>query len=189
MKLYEITDEYKALEAILQEMDEQELLLTIDTVKELLDPLNDKLDRKIEMTGRYVKNLEAEHDAVNHERERLQKREKALKNQIDSLKAYLLTTLEVNNLQTVKGEVLKVRWQNNATPSVLVRDVAAIPSDFLREVTKIDNGVFRLGEDYYRLDGDRVLKADGQTIGKYFKEKNETVPGCEVHLGKHIRIA
>lgn len=189
MKLYEIAEEYRALEAMLQELDEKELMLSMDTVKELLDPLNDQLDRKIEMTGRFVKNLEAEYEAVNRERTRLQKRETALKNQIESLKSYLLTTLENNNLQTVKGEVLKVRWQNNSIPSVQIYDIKVVPLNFLREVSKASNGVFQLDGNFYRLDGDRIMKADGQAICQYFKETNQNVQGCFVQLGKHVRIS
>lgn len=189
IKLYQIPEEFKALEAMLMEMDENELMLNMETVQELMNSLNDQLERKLDATGRVVKNLEGEFEAIKKERERLQKREKALDNQIGSLKSYVLATLEANNLQSIKGETLKIRWQNNSAPSVKVQDMKVVPIEYLREVTKAEAGVFKIGDDYFRLKGDSIMKIDSKAVGDYFKQNNETVPGCEVNLGKHVRIS
>lgn len=188
LKLYEIVDEYRALEAMLSQMDEEEIAVSIDDIQKLLNPLNDTLERKLEMCGRYVKNIDAERAAVKTERERLQKREKTLQNQIDSLKSYVLKILEQNGLQSIRGELLKVKWQQNTVPSVMVSDIRILPPEHLKEVATIDGNTFQIGSDTYILDDKVIKKADSRSIGKHFKETGELIPGCHVEIGKHVRI-
>lgn len=188
LKLYEIVDEYKALEAMLSQMDEEEVAVSIDDIQKLLNPLNDTLERKLEMCGRYIKNLDAERSAIKAERERLQKREKSLQNKIDSIKSYTLMMLEQNGIQTIKGELLKVGWQQNAAVSVKVEDLTAVPREYLKEVAVIKDGILEIGNDVYFLEGHAVMSADKKAIGKQFKEFKCTVPGCNVEVGKHVRV-
>lgn len=188
LKLYEIMDEYKALEDMLSQMDENEIAVSIADIQNLLNPLNDTLNNKLEMCGRYIKNLDAERCAIKAERERLQKREKSLQNEINSIKSYTLMELEQNGIQTSKGELLKVSWQQNSVPSVEVDDVTVVPREYLKEVTTIKDGVVEIGTEVYLFDGNTVMKADKKAIGKRYKELNFTVPGCNVEIGKHIRI-
>lgn len=120
MTLYEID---KALADFEFEVDEEtgEILNAAD-----LDELKMAREDKIENIGLYIKNLEAEKEAVKHEKDNFADREKRLGKKIDSLKKYLTYALDGQKFSTPKVVV-----SFRKSESVLVKDKYLIPDNYM----------------------------------------------------------
>lgn len=120
MTLFEID---KAIEAFFEENVDLETgeLLNI----EQLDELNLAREQKIENIGLYIKNLEAEKEAVKHEKDNFADREKRLGKKIESLKGYLGYALQGQKFSTPKVAV-----SFRKSESVLVKDEYLVPDKY-----------------------------------------------------------
>lgn len=119
MTLYEID---KALMDFEFEVDEEtgEILNASD-----LDELQMARQDKIENIGLYIKNLEAEKEAVKHEKDNFADREKRLGKKIESLKGYLGYALQGQKFSTPRVAVSFRRSE-----SVLVKNESLIPDEY-----------------------------------------------------------
>ena len=119
MTLYEID---KALMDFEFEIDEEtgEILNAAD-----LDELQMAREQKIENIGLYIKNLEAEKEAVKHEKDNFADREKRLGKKIESLKGYLTYALDGQKFSTPKVAVSFRRSE-----SVHITDEYLIPDEY-----------------------------------------------------------
>lgn len=119
MTLYEID---KALMDFEFEVDEEtgEILNASD-----LDELQMARQDKIENIGLYIKNLEAEKEAVKHEKDNFADREKRLGKKIESLKGYLGYALQGQKFSTPKVAV-----SFRKSESVLVKDEYLVPDKY-----------------------------------------------------------
>lgn len=119
MTLYEID---KALMDFEFEIDEEsgEILNASD-----LDELQMAREQKIENIGLYIKNLEAEKEAVKHEKDNFADREKRLGKKIDSLKGYLTYALQGEKFSTPKVAV-----SFRKSESLLVKDEYLVPDKY-----------------------------------------------------------
>ena len=119
MTLYEID---KAILDFEFEVDEEsgEILNASD-----LDELKMAREDKIEGISLWIKNLEAEKEAVKHEKDNFADREKRLGKKIDSLKGYLTYALDGQKFSTPKVAV-----SFRKSESVLIKDEYLIPDDY-----------------------------------------------------------
>ena len=96
MKLYEI---------------DQAIMATIDLEtgeildSAALDALQMERTAKLEGVACWIKNLEAEAEALKAEKDNLAKREKAARNKVESLKSYLAYALQGEKLTTAKAAI------------------------------------------------------------------------------------
>lgn len=90
---------------------------------------------KLEGTACYVRELEAEAEAIKAEEDRLAKRRKALEGKAARLKAYMMPAIESMGGK-VKGVMASLRISR--TQAVYVFDLDALPDAFKRVVTKVD---------------------------------------------------
>ncbi|RTL03786.1 siphovirus Gp157 family protein [Candidatus Dependentiae bacterium] len=131
MQLYKISDEYQqALEAYqLAEDDQsqQEALANISKVE-------GKLDAKIEACLAYLKNLEAETDAISNEIKRLQARKKTSEAKAESFRSYLQTCVE--SLGKWSNGVFTISFRNYK--SVVIDNEELIDPCYKKEVWKIE---------------------------------------------------
>lgn len=119
MTLFELN---KAIaEFDLQVDEETGEVLNIDD----LDALNLAKETKIENIGLWVKNLEAEKEAVKHEKDNFADREKRLGKKIESLKGYLGYALQGQKFSTPKVAV-----SFRKSESVLVKDEYLVPDKY-----------------------------------------------------------
>lgn len=88
---------------------------------------------KLEGTACYVRELEAEAEAIKAEEDRLAKRRKALENKSSRLKTYMMSALEAMGGK-VKGVMASVRI--GKSQAVTVFDLDALPDAFKR--VKVD---------------------------------------------------
>ena len=135
LSLYDITDELLELQNELIEnggviSDEME-----ERYDELLEMEEDKTDGYIAV----IQNVSETHKAVKRERKRLNKRKKALKNTLDSLKERLLVSMEARGEEVREATLGKVRVQTSSSPSTIVRtDAAELPERFQRVKVSAD---------------------------------------------------
>lgn len=120
MTLYEID---KALADFEFEIDEDtgEILNAAD-----LDELEMARNDKIEGISLWIKNLEAEKEAVKHEKDNFADRQKKLEKKIESLKGYLTYALDGQKFSTPKVAV-----SFRKSESVLVKDKYLIPDSYM----------------------------------------------------------
>ena len=89
-----------------------------------LDELKMAREDKIEGISLWIKNLEAEKEAVKHEKDNFADREKRLGKKIDSLKGYLTYALDGQKFSTPKVAV-----SFRKSESVLVKDEYLVPDN------------------------------------------------------------
>ena len=123
MKLYDLAQNYAQLLEMVEEMESDAL---VDT----LESLQDAIEEKVENIAKLIRNLEADAKIIKEEEQRLAERRRAIEAKVDKLKTYLQEQLEIAGLQKVKRPTITVSIQANP-PSVDVIDETAIPSDFL----------------------------------------------------------
>lgn len=120
MTLYEID---KALMDFEFEIDEETGEITNASE---LDELNLAREQKIEGIGLWIKNLEAEKEAVKREKDNFADRQKRLEKKIESLKGYLTYALDGQKFNTPKVAISFRRSE-----SVLVKDKWLIPDSYM----------------------------------------------------------
>lgn len=152
MTLYEID---KALMDFEFEVDEEtgEILNASD-----LDELQMARQDKIENIGLYIKNLEAEKEAVKHEKDNFADREKRLGKKIESLKGYLGYALQGQKFSTPKVAV-----SFRKSESVLVKDEYLVPDKYCE---------FTMVRKPNKTNLKKALKDGEEIMGVELVEKN-----------------
>jgi len=135
MKLYEITNEF---ESIFNDVDETGEVT--QAMFDAMDGLKEEFENKAISVASYIKNIEAEEEAIKQAMDGMKKRRDALKNKAESLTDYLLESfgkMGVNEINT--SPYFKIRVKK-CPVSVDVFDDLALPDEYLREkvVTSID---------------------------------------------------
>lgn len=91
-----------------------------------LDELKMAREDKIEGIGLWIKNLEAEAEAVKHEKENMADRQKRLEKKAESLKGYLIYALNGEKFSTPK-----VAMTFRKSESVVIPDEYLIPDEYV----------------------------------------------------------
>lgn len=123
--LYELTDNYQHVLEIAEQLDEE-------TLKDTLDSLDDAIDSKAENSAKVIRELEGNINALTSEIQRLNERKTALNNNVRFLKEYLQNEMEKVGKDKIKSDLFTVGIQNNP-PSVRVEDERKIPRDYFNE--------------------------------------------------------
>lgn len=125
MKLYELTEQYNALLAQMEEVEDLELLA------ETMESIADAMEAKIENIVKLWKAKATEAMAVRTERDRLELREKRIKKEADWLHSYVEAQMKQAGIDKVPSKLFNIVLKLNP-PSVNVLDAAAIPADYIR---------------------------------------------------------
>lgn len=159
-KLYEIAESFNTLVDFEMTTDEDVKAFTA-----LMNEVQGEFEDKAENICKLIRNLQSEAEAFKVEKQRLEKKQKALENKADALKAYL----EYNARQFLQqGEKRKVGLFTlffRKTPGRLVYDdEALIPVEFFKrsvDVAALKDAV-RAGKV---IDGVRIETGDTLMIG------------------------
>lgn len=158
MRLYELVNTYKQIQDMADELDQQTLLDTLDSIRE---PIEDKAEN----TAKLIRSWELDVNTLKEEEKRLAERRKALENRITSLKMYLQIQMEVAGLEKVQRPNFTISIRNNP-PSVSVLDESIIPSDFMipqpAKVSKKDIAVALKNGDF--VPGVELVQSKGLMI-------------------------
>jgi len=140
MTLYEITDEIKALEDMIDDAmtdpegnlkdlseDDKGALLS------LVDETQGKFAEKAERICRYMVNVKAQAEACKAEEERLAKRRKAAERKTDALKWILETSMIRAGMEKAEAGTFKLAIQKNP-PSVFIARLDDVPPEYWRVI-------------------------------------------------------
>ena len=107
MKLYQITEQYQNIAALLDvpELAENEDILAA------LDKINDSFETKVEQTIFIMKNIEAEIEPIDAEIKRLQAMKKARSNNVERIKARLRENMAALAKDKVKCGLFSVSYR------------------------------------------------------------------------------
>lgn len=132
-KLYELSQNYKNLEELLDNQDIPE-----EVIREALIELEEEWDTKAENLAKLVKSLEVDVKGLKEEEKRLASRRKSLENRIANLKTYIEDNMKAVGKDKIKGKVFTLYIQQNK-PSLDIVDEFMIPEKYFvvkREVAK-----------------------------------------------------
>ena len=155
MKLYEVTNQI--IEAQHESVD-----------IESLDALAIMFEAKAIGCACVVKNLNAQVSAIESEIQRLQSLKATRQNNVDRLKAYVMSNMKAAGISKVENCVHQIRIQKSPL-SITVIDTDAVPVEFKTEVIEV--------------------KVDRKAIADQIKETGEIPDGIDAKQNEHLRIS
>ncbi|HAT4348508.1 siphovirus Gp157 family protein [Clostridium perfringens] len=164
MKLYELTQNYRNLESLLDNLGEQEGL-TVEMIHGALGQVDDDINTKIENTCKVIKEVEADSIGIDEEIKRLSALKKKKENTVKKLKEYVEFEMNGIGLNKVEGKLFKVSFRKSKVVKVL--DETKIPKEFIKIKTT-----------------ETISKTD---LGKALKN-GEIIEGAELVENKSLQI-
>lgn len=125
MKFYELTKAYLQVMDLSEEMDQQTLSDTLESIEE-------QFETKAENIVKLTKLNQAEIDAIKLEVDRLNARKKALENQNTNLENYLYHHMTTAKINKVKSTLFTISIAKKP-PSVGVVDESKIPAFYFKQ--------------------------------------------------------
>ena len=164
MQLFEITNDFLTL---INKVNDAEI--TEDDFLIQINELNGDFIEKANNICSYIKNIEAETEAIKKHLEIMTCKRKTLENRVDSLKNYVLTNMQKIGLTDFndKKQLYTVKIKKNP-PSVSILDESLINKDFIKEKITYD--------------------IDKKAILQHFKTTGETVAGVEIVTKNRLEI-
>ena len=160
MKLYELTENYRNLQDLLDnpEIDQ-------DLITNALDEVGEQLEEKAENIAKLIKTLEVEVNGYKTEEKRLADRRKTLENRITGLKSYIDAAMKATGKKKFKGQLFSFNIQKNP-PSVNITDSTLIPKEYYIEqepvldkktvLAELKNGVIVPGTELKQTESLRI---------------------------------
>ena len=127
IRLYEISDAYRQIEAMLDDetIDETQLLAAIDEV-------HGELQAKATNIVMFIENLSATADAIKNAETRMATRRKAIENRIEHVKAYVKRCMQGASINKISCPEFTISLRKSP-PRVVIDDETAIPISYLRQ--------------------------------------------------------
>ena len=160
MRLYELTENYRNLQDLLEnpEIDQ-------DLITNALDEVGEQLEEKAENIAKLIKTLEVEVNGYKTEEKRLADRRKTLENRITGLKSYIDAAMKATGKKKFKGQLFSFNIQKNP-PSVNITDSTLIPKEYFVEqepvldkktvLAELKNGVIVPGAELKQTESLRI---------------------------------
>lgn len=126
MKLYELTENYRNLQELLENPD-----IPQDVIWEALNSLEGDIFEKLENIVKLLISIEADVKIVKEEKQRLAAKQSSLENRCANLKNFMEGALKALGKDKVKSGLFTLSIQKNPS-SVGVVDLKAIPEDYLK---------------------------------------------------------
>lgn len=158
-KLYEI--DHAVLEVLDNGFSVDEETGEILWDDENFDSLIKDRNAKLEATGLYIKDCEAEASKIKAEEKALAERRKVHERKAERLKAYILSSMET--MGDKKFETPRVAINLRKTTSVIVEDMGKLPEDFIKIKTD-------LSPDKVAIK--KAIKSGQEVIGARIEEYN-----------------
>lgn len=129
MNLYSIANEYQAL---LSQTFDPETGEVNEEAMTALDSVKDDIKDKGVAIASYIKNLEAERNAIEQAKKAMAEREARLDKRSAYLAEYLKTNMERCGISVISSPYFEIKIKKNPV-SVHIYDEAALPSEYVRE--------------------------------------------------------
>lgn len=183
MKLYEITEQFKKIEAAFMESGGE----VTEEIQGMLNQHEGDLYYKVDNYCKFIRNLEAENLGLKDEIDRLQKRMKANEGVIKSLKHNLLYNLKAMDQDKVETPLFKV-WRQKSSPRLEIVNINWIPDDY--KIAKLNLTLEELPESLREravIDVDKAkLKEDCKAAGGLADDNGQIY--AELISDEHLRI-
>ena len=124
MQLYNLTANYQQISDYIDNADELDEQLLIDT----WESIDEAFEDKVISTAFVIKNNDADIDVINNEIKRLQKLKKTTNNANDRLKNYIKDNMLQLDKTKIKGDLFSISIRNNAE-SVEILNENELPED------------------------------------------------------------
>lgn len=166
MKLYELTAQYRQLEALESSDD-----LPPEVIRDTLDGLEGQLQEKATNVGLFIRNLESVADAIDEAAEKMRERGTRLRKRAQSLNDYLLFNMQASGITKVESPFFTLKVKTNP-PTVVVDSESLIPAEYMTQPDPLPPPPPR---------------PDKKAIAAAFKDGAE-VPGCHVEQRQRLEI-
>lgn len=164
MSLYEIDSRIRAIiDGIYDAADEDGVVEEIDFTE--LKQLQEDRKTKLENIALYIKNTEAEADAIKAEEEKLTARRKRLENKAKRLREYIINSMKENKDEPLKTARCEVSIKDNEKTDIT--DLESIPEEFIKV---------------------KVEKNPDKTAIKKAIKAGQTVPGAQIIINTTLTI-
>lgn len=164
MSLYEIDSRIRAIiDGIYEAADEDGVVEEIDFTE--LKQLQEDRKTKLENIALYIKNTEAEAEAIEAEEDKLAARRKKLENKAKRLREYIINSMKENNDEPLKTARCEVRIKDNEKTDIT--DLESIPEEFIKV---------------------KVEKNPDKTAIKKAIKAGQTVPGAQIIINTTLTI-
>lgn len=130
LSLYELTESYRAVQALMFEAKDEDYFKALDMIEE-------GIESKADNIARIIRNNAADIEALKSEEKRLADRRKVLEAKIDRLKEYLQENMELTGKVKFKTQLFSFNIQNNP-PSCIIDDENSLPKDYISYEPKVD---------------------------------------------------
>ena len=127
MSLYEITGRL----AYLREMIESEAISeedAADTMEAILQEQEDGYENAV----KWIRDIEADIEAVKAEAEKLAEKRKILENRKERVRDYILRSMQASGQKKVKAGIFSISWKNPPIKYVPSVDIEQMPPELLR---------------------------------------------------------
>lgn len=134
MTLYEIADEYRAIDALLDESGGE---LTPE-IEDALLVLESRVSDKVDAIGALIREAMVEHEGYAIEANRLRSRAMIAQKKADRLKEYLLGSLKAIGFDKIKGLRFTARVATASTPTITWTGQCDPPEAYQRVRVELD---------------------------------------------------
>lgn len=142
MRLYQIAHEY---EEILNSLYDDDGVINEQALARLEQ--NEILaQQKFIAIASFIKNMDAEREAIDAAKKAMAEREKRCKKRIEELENYLLTNMERRQINHIKCPYFDIKLKKNP-PSVEVFDEKLLPEKYLRVKTETSPDKIKIKEE------------------------------------------
>lgn len=163
LKLYELTDQHRQLEKLLDSDD-----LPVEVVRDTLEALEGDIEAKSTSVAHLILNLESFADEINRVAEATAQRAARIKRRADSVRAYLLLNMQATDIKKIEAAQFTIAVRANP-PSVEIDELAVLP------------------EQYMVTPSAPPPRPDKKALATALKE-GATIPGVWLRQGEHLSI-
>lgn len=163
MKLYELTDAYAELAALLDECESEEEAAQLWAQ---MDEVGASIAEKADNYARFLRNKQAEADGLDKEIARLQKRKRSAENQIEQLREHMKFAMGVAGATEIRTTLGKWTIRRNP-PRVEVLDESEIAPEF------------------FEPQPPKLMKS---RLQQHWKDTGEIPDGCDVVQSESVQF-
>lgn len=126
MRLYELTAQYRALEALESSED-----LPAEVIRDTLEGLEGQWHEKATNVGLFIRNLESTADAIDEAAAAMRARGARLRERAHSINEYLKLNMQASGITKVQSPYFALKLKKNP-PTVVIDSENLIPAKFMR---------------------------------------------------------
>jgi hypothetical protein len=126
--LYKLASEYVGAASRLSDTD-----LDAQTISDTLDGMSGEFEAKAVGVCSVIRNLESLADQIKNAETDMASRRKAIENRAASLRAYLLSNMQIINRNKIESPLFNISVRDNPE-HVVINCEADLPADYMREI-------------------------------------------------------